>query len=206
MLGWPWGGCTTCLVLQERPCYSVARRAVCWQHPAAVLAEHPSTLKPRHVLARQTRALTEHGGGWQPGRFYPVRGFTVGSLCSGTPTDVLVKTSSDLHHGLRHSQLDSASFHLFVHKCQISIPAPSCSLSLYVSQVITSPHALAPNSIRVPASCWTQTATHSYYGYGYLNLQSIYIQCATFQKRQTAILALTSEYGLKSQPCAAEHH
>ena len=149
MLGWPWGVPLVLpfkkeLVIQwQEEQFADSVQLLCLQNT-------PQLSSQSHVLARQAWALTEHGGGSQPGHFYPVRGFTIGSLCSGTPTDVSVKTSSDLHHGLRHSQLDSASFHLFSHKCQISIPAQHCSLSLYVSQVIT---LLLTHSLLTPSEC-----------------------------------------------------
>lgn len=60
------------------------------------------------MLGRQPQTLTEHGGESQPGPFHPVQGSAVGDLRPGAPVAALVTTSSDLHRGLRHSQLDSA--------------------------------------------------------------------------------------------------
>lgn len=71
-----------------------------------------------------------------------------------------------------------------------SLPHPAPSFFIFRTWYFL---FLLPHSIRVSASWRTQTYTPTYYGHGYLHLQGFYIKCTTFQKRQSAVLALTSE-------------
>lgn len=148
-------GCTTCLSLQERVRHSAARRTFSCQRPAAVPAELNSTQlsSQSQVLARQPQTLTEHGGESQAGHLHYRRPSLWDShCCTGYNLIRSASWSEALPAGFCFSTCPSTNARA------ASLPQPTPSPLMFHRWYFSS-HT--PQSIRVSASCGSQTTTHN---------------------------------------------